>query len=147
MPGNTVRSYLYRNEEGMIERVDVLDANRDRLAIPGNVICSWGHRIKDREATEAEEKRAALQSADDIFLSLYEDTPADEDELLEEARDRLKFFLALQLERKRVLKPLGKRKFKHMPSKREFVVPDMAITPELITRFEKEISLMSGGQG
>lgn len=147
VPGNRVRSYLYKNEEGLIDRVDVLEEHRGQLSIDGTVICSWGHQIKPKDNAEAEERRAALQSAEEVFLSLYEEAPAKEDGLLDETRDRLKFFLALQLERKRILKSLGNRKYRHMPSKRELVVPDLAITPELIKLFQDEISLMSGQGG
>ncbi len=145
IPGNRVRSYLFRNEEGLIDRVDVLEGEMVNLVIEGTIICSWGHRIKEKETTEADEKRAALQSADEVFLSLYEENPEEADDFLDEARDRLKFFLALQLERKRILKPLGNRKFRHMPTKREFAVPDLEISPELIVQFQEEIALMSGG--
>ena len=142
-PGDTVWSYLYRTPEGQLERVDVLESERDQLQPEGLVVCKWSQRIKEREASEADERRAALQSTDEIFLSLFEEQPEPETEdSLGEARDRLKFFLALQLERKRILKPLGGRRYRHMPTKREFVIPDLEITPELVAGFQKEISLM-----
>lgn len=143
VPGDRVWSYLYRSPEGLIERLDVLEAERDQLPFEGGVICCWSQLIKEKGVSEAEERRAALQSADEVFLSLFE---ADEAEAADEetsgARDRLKFFLALQLERKRVLKPLGGRRYRHMPTKRELVVPDMEITGELIASFQDEIASM-----
>ncbi|MEX0323562.1 MAG: hypothetical protein AB3N63_15475 [Puniceicoccaceae bacterium] len=145
-PGDSVRSYLYRSEEGLIERIDVLESERDQLTLGSAVICSWGQRIKEKGLSEAEERRAALQSADEVFLSLFEEDPEGEEieESVLKARERLKFFLALQLERKRVLKPLGGRRFRHMPTKRELKVPELEITPELIVEFQEEISLMRG---
>jgi hypothetical protein len=142
-PGDTVWSYLYHTAEGLLERMDILQEEQGQLDLEGAVICRWSQRIKDREATAAEERRAALQSADDIFLSLFDEIPGGEDDpAAAESRQRLKFFLALQLERKRVLKPLGSRRFKHMPSARELSVPDMEITSDLLTRFQQEIALM-----
>ena len=142
-PGDTVCSYLFRSGEGFIERLDVLEGEREALELEGAVICRWSQLIKDKGVTEAEERRAALQSADDIFLSLFEEVPeGEEDSTTTGTRERLKFFLALQLERKRILKPLGGRRYRHMPTKRELAVPDMAITPELIADFQNEISLM-----
>ena len=142
-PGDRVWSYLYRSPEGPIERIDIHEEEAEQLALPGPVICKWGQRIKAKETSEAEERRAALQSADEVFLSLFEE-PAGEEagEAIGKTRDRLKFFLALQLERKRILKPLGKRRFRHMPTKREVTVPELAITPELIADFQEEIALM-----
>jgi gamma-glutamylcyclotransferase (GGCT)/AIG2-like uncharacterized protein YtfP len=145
-PGDNVWSYLYRSDEGLIERIDILESEKDQLQLDGPVICKWGQRVKDKGLSEAEERRAALQSADEVFLSLFEEDPEGEEieESVLRARGRLKFFLALQLERKRVLKPLGGRRFRHMPSKRELTVPELEITPELLVEFQEEISLMGG---
>ena len=144
-PGEAVWSCLYRSEAGHIERGDVRLAERGVMNWPGTIICQWGHRFREKEASEAEERRAALQSADEIFLSLFESLEEGPDAVAEASRDRLKFFLALHLERKRVLKPLGGRRFRHMPTKRELLVPDMDVTSELIADFQEEISLMGPG--
>lgn len=143
-PGDFVRSYLYRSDEGLIERIDVLETEREQLSLGGGVICSWSQQIKDKGISEAEQRRADLQSADEIFLSLFEDPPEGEEteDSITAARERLKFFLGLQLERKRVLKPLGGRRYRHMPSKRELKIPELDITPELIADFQQEISMM-----
>lgn len=142
-PGDVVWSYLYRTSEGFIDRLDILEEERDQLELEGPVICRWSQQIKEKEVSEAEERRSALQSADEVFLSLFEE-PGESEEapMVDAARDRLKFFLALQLERKRILKPLGGRRFRHMPTKRELTVPDLEISPELIAGFQEEISLM-----
>jgi hypothetical protein len=142
-PGDRVWSCLFRSPEGLVERIDVLEAERESLEVGEQVLCKWSHTIKPRKESEAEARRAALESADDVFLSLFEDPEGEESaDQLEETRDRLKFFLALQLERKRVLKPLGNRRFKHMSSGREVTVPELEVTPELIQAFEREIALM-----
>lgn len=143
--GDRVWSYLYRTPDGQIERMDFLDDEQEQLEqeLEGAVICKWSHRIKDKGASESEAKRAALQSADEVFLSLFEDIPDEEaTPAVEETRARLKFFLALQLQRKRILKPLGGQRYKHMPTGRELAVPEIEITPELIASFQEEISLM-----
>ncbi|MEX0330108.1 MAG: hypothetical protein AB3N64_01680 [Puniceicoccaceae bacterium] len=146
--GDIVWSYLYRTKEGFIDRLDILEEERDDVQLEGAVICRWSQQIKEKETSEAEEKRAALQSADEIFLSLFEEPVDGGDEgLVDETRDRLKFFLALQLERKRILKRLGGQRFRHMPTKRELTVPELEISPELITAFQEEISLMGSMPG
>ncbi|HSH09551.1 MAG TPA: hypothetical protein VK995_04140 [Oceanipulchritudo sp.] len=145
VPGDLVWSYLYRGADGQLERMDIHERELEQLQLPGPVVCRWSQRVKSRSATEAEERRAALQTADEVFLSLFDDIPEGEaDPAALEARERLKFFLALQLERKRVLKPLGSRRYKHMPTKRELTVPDMEITSDLLASFQGEIGQMGG---
>lgn len=146
VPGSLVRSYLFRNEEGLIDRVDILEDQRENLPMdPAAVICSWRHRIREKQTTEAEERRASLQSAEDVFLSLFDEGDGEDDPMMLETRDRLKFFLALQLERKRILKPLGGRKYRHVASKRELHVPDIDINADLLKQFQEEIALMGNG--
>lgn len=142
-PGDRVWSCLFRSPEGLIERLDVLESERHELDLGEQVLCKWSHTIKPKKETEAEARRAALESADDVFLSLFE-VPGEEgdDESLSATRDRLKFFLALQLERKRVLKPMGNRRFRHVATGREVTVPDLEVTPGLFQEFQSEISLM-----
>lgn len=134
-PGDRVWSYLYRTADGAIERMDVLDSERGELNFEGGILCKWSQLIKERGVSEAEVRQAALKSTDDVFLSLYDEVGEEADDSPEarEARDRLKFFLALQLERKRVLKPLGRGRYRHMPTKRELVVPQLELTPELVS--------------
>jgi hypothetical protein len=145
VPGDRVWSYLYRAADGALERVDVLDAERDELNLEGGILCKWSQVIKARGVSEAEVRQAALKSTDDIFLSLYDEVgeEADDSPGARETRDRLKFFLALQLERKRVLKPLGRGRYRHMPSKRELMVPQLELTPELVTAHLKAEGLMA----
>lgn len=145
-PGDTVWSCLFRRGDGELERLDVLQAERTSLQPEGQVICQWGHRIRPRQISEAEEKRAALQSAEDIFLSLYEsdEDTGDASDAAGATRDRLKFFLALQLERKRVLRGLGGGRYRHVASGRDLEVPQLEITPGLLQQFNEEIALMGG---
>lgn len=147
-PGARVRSCLYRNAGGVIERADVLEDQRQQLGIdPATVICSWVHRIREKQMSDAEEKRASLQSAEEVFLSLYEESADDGDAMTIDTRDRLKFFLALQLERKRILKPLGGRRYRHVASKRELIVPDLEISADLLAEFQQELAWIFGGEG
>jgi hypothetical protein len=134
VPGDRVWSVLYRTAEGAVERADVLAGERDQLRLEGEVLCQWGHRIKEPEVSEAEERRAALQSREEIFLSLFEaeEGEAEETPEVRETRDRMKFFLSLELERKRILRPLGRGRYRHVASKRELTVPQLELTPDLV---------------
>lgn len=133
--GDEVWSYLYRGNEGQIERADVLAQEREELQLEGLFLCRWSHRIRERGATEAELKREALQNSEAVFLSLFEDpeveTPTESD-ASGLTREQLKFFLAIQLERKRVLRRLSAGTYRHVALKRVFEVEEFAFTPELV---------------
>lgn len=142
-PGERVRSVLVRTPEGLVERIDLLESEEAELPVEARVLCRWTHRIKKRDTSEAEARQAALQSAEDVFISLFEKNDREEEDPETLAtRDRLKFFLALQLERKRVLKPVGGRRFRHTASGTVYPVPELEITPELVGEFSEEIALM-----
>lgn len=132
--GDEVWSYLYRGGEGQIERADVLAQERGDLQLEGGFLCRWCHRIRERGATEAELRREALQNSEAVFLSLYEEggeeAAAPESGL---TRAQLKFFLAVQLERKRVLRHLGPGRYRHVALKRVFEVEEFPFTPELVS--------------
>ena len=141
--GERVCSLLFLSPEGGLERVDVREEERDHVGERGRLLCRWTHQIKPRVEDPAEERRAALQSAEESFLALYEDTEeeAEEetDEATEAARERLKFILSLQLERKRVLRPLGKGRYLHVATKREYEVPQLPLTPELVRDLKDDL--------
>lgn len=133
--GDEVWSYLYRGHEGHIERADVLAHEREDLQLEGVFLCRWSHRIRERGATEAELKREALQNAEAVFLSLFESSEADaatESDVGGLSREQLKFFLAVQLERKRVLRRISAGIYRHVALKRVFEVEEFAFTPELV---------------
>lgn len=130
-----VWSYLYRGRDGQLERADLLVEELPLLQLDGEFICRWSHRIREKGATEAEIRREALQNTEAVFLGLYEEAESTQESADAEAgitRDQLKFFLALQLERKRILRPLGPGKYRHVALKRVFDVPEMAFTQELV---------------
>ena len=145
-PGDRVWSILYRDESGVIERLDILSDELDRVELSGGILCRWSQGIKEPEVSEAEERRAALRSTEEVFLNLYEeDNEADPEEAVKEARDRLKFFLAIQLERKRILKPLRANVYRHLATKREYTVPALELTRELAVQFQQEMASMGTG--
>jgi len=124
VPGDRVWSLLFRDPDGVVERMDVLPDELEQVNLEGGILCKWSQLIKEHESTEAELRRAALQSTEEVFLSLYEEEEVEsEEESVKETRERLKFFLSIQLERKRVLKPAGGQNYRHVASKRIYKVP------------------------
>jgi len=150
--GDRVVSFLYRSEDGLIERGDVLLGEAQEYTPPGPLICRWTQRIRASEDAEAEARRQSMLTAEEMFLSLYED-PADgaddsgaaADGAVAQTRDLMKAVLALMLERKRVLRSLRGGRVLHVRSKREYTVPEVEITPENIISIEAELGAIVGG--
>ena len=153
-PGAIVVSFLYHDEaSGAVERFDVLESEEGECALPGNRICRWRHTIEEKDESEKEQKKQALQSTEEIFLSLYEESDPESDaeeenaaadETPERTRNVLKFFLALQLERKRILRQQGPGRFLHIKAKRLFQVPEIELTEDLIREFQEQLPSLVG---
>jgi hypothetical protein len=133
-PGDRVWSFLGRDERGELERIDILDDEQSDVPQGRTWMAKWSQEIREAELSPAEEARSRLMDAEGLFLSLYEEEAVLSPEAVAE-RDRLKFFLSLQLERKRVLKPLGAGRYRHMPTKQELMVPQFEMTPELVAAY------------
>lgn len=154
VPGDVVVSCLYHDDTtGSVERFDVLASEEADCELPGNRICRWRHTIEEKDESEKEQKKQALQSTEEIFLSLYEeedDEPGgegedkDSTEDSEHTRDILKFFLALQLERKRVLRQQGPGRYLHIKAKRVYPVPEIELNEELIREFQYQLPKLVG---
>lgn len=149
--GDRVWSYLFLDSEGAVQRMDVLAEEAESVERPRQLLCCWQSTVKGRETSGAAERQAALESAEASFLALFEEAEGGEsgaaedvagEELAESmraARERLTFILALQLERKRILRPLGKGRYLHVASKREFTVPQPELTAELIRGLREDV--------
>ncbi|NBD37370.1 MAG: hypothetical protein GVY10_02245, partial [Verrucomicrobia bacterium] len=83
--GERVCSLLFLSPDGGLERVDVREEERGQVGERGRLLCRWSHLIKPKPDDPAEERRAALQSAEESFLALYEDTEEEAEEGTDEA--------------------------------------------------------------
>lgn len=103
--GQQVRSLLCRDGTGQLARRD-LHPDEDLSPDGDKVIAQWW-RTYHSHAEEKERARAAVQSAEDLFLDLAarEETAGTGEEAAETDLRELHYFLALHLERKRVLRP------------------------------------------
>lgn len=149
--GARVWSYLYLDGDGAVQRMDVLAEEVEAVERPRQLLCCWQSTVKAKETSAAAERQAALESAEASFLALFEEAEggesgAEEDvagderaESVHAARERLTFILALQLERKRILRPLGRGRYLHVASKREFTVPQPELTTELIRGLREDV--------
>jgi len=124
-PGERVLCYIYKDEEsGELARSDIKKSAIGNFKIPKNTLGRWTRVIREKsDDWEKEAQEQSLKTAEDLFLSLYEE---DETEAIKE-QSILKQILALLLERKRILRRLKGQKtdnliFIHVPSKQEFAV-------------------------
>lgn len=144
--GERIISFLVRNaasEEVM--RYDVLEAARAQFAPSGVVACSWAHPYKPRKAGENPDRELKL-TAENLFVTLAD--PANE---LAPENERLVQFLALMLERKKLLRPKGRAAdgkrnlFEHAKTKLIYAVPAGELNPEFFLSIQEQLSALVGG--
>lgn len=143
--GLRVASYLVRDlNSPMVNRYDVLESATALFIPPGPVICRWVQPFKARKAGENPD-RALKLTTEHLFLTL-----ADPSIEPSEENTRLLLFLALMLERKRILKPRGltpdgsKQRYEHTRSKQIFELPSGELTPEFFLQVQEQLSVLVG---
>lgn len=143
--GARVASYLVRTGPTMeIVRYDVLEGNAANFSPEGQVACKWVHAFKPRRAGENPD-RALKLTAESLFVTLADPTTEPTPE-----NTRLVQFLALMLERKKILRPRGRtadgqrNRFEHAKSKAIFEVPAGELTPEFFVAVQEQLSVLVG---
>lgn len=145
--GDAVASYLVQNTgSAEIVRCDVLASAADAFVPAGRVVCSWRQLFKPRPAGENSARLLRL-TAENLFLTLA-------DPAAEPAPDsqRLVQFLALLLERKRILRARGssadgaRNVFEHIRTKQLFEVPAGELSPEFFLSLQSQLGLLVGAK-
>jgi len=143
--GARVASYLVRSGPAMdIVRYDVLEGHTEGFNPEGILACKWVHPYKPRRAGENPD-RALKLTAESLFVTLADPTTEPTPE-----NTRLVQFLALMLERKRILKPRGpsadgaRLRYEHAKSKAIFEVPAGELTPEFFVAVQEQLSVLVG---
>jgi hypothetical protein len=143
--GARVASFLVRNASGgEVVRYDVRASESDAFQPPGVVSCRWIQVFKHRRPGTNPDRELKL-TAETLFLTLAD--PATERTA---ENTRLVQFLALMLERKRVLKPKGPRPdadavlFEHTRTKTLYEVPAGELTPEFFMAVQEQLSVLVG---
>ncbi len=144
--GQRVRSVLCLVEkEGLVR----LDFHPDEVLALGEArpIAQWLRTFRSNEA-ERELAREAVETADDLFDQLMDDPGEEGDAESKEIRKVLRFILALHLERKRVLRPLGRiapdgtQVYRHPKKNREYTVEAAGLRPELMRKIEDQMDFI-----
>ncbi|HTL69456.1 MAG TPA: hypothetical protein VL200_17460 [Lacunisphaera sp.] len=140
-----VVSYLVREATGEVARRDLLAAEDGRFMPPAFVYCRWVVAFKNRKANENPALALRL-TAENLFLTLAD--PASEPSA---ANTPLLQFLALLLERKKLLKPRGltadgaRQIFEHMPSHQLYEVPVGELDVEFFQKIQEHLHVLVGG--
>ena len=143
--GARVASHLVRMGAALeIMRFDVLEAHLEGFRPEGFVACRWVQPFKPRRAGENPD-RALKLTAENLFVTLAD--PATEPTA---ENTRLLQFLALMLERKKILRPRGpstdglRQRYEHAKSKVMFEVPAGELTAEFFVAVQEQLSVLVG---
>jgi len=144
--GERVISFLVRNASSdEVMRYDVLETSREGFSPSGIIACSWAHPYKPKKVGENPERELKL-TAENLFVTLAD--PAVE---LAPENERLVQFLALMLERKKLLRPKGRAAdgarnlYEHAKTKLIYAVPAGELNPEFFISIQEQLSALVGG--
>jgi hypothetical protein len=142
--GDRVASILTTAPGGAVVRYDLLEANAADFKPEGFVACRWVQVYKANLKDENKDRTLKL-TAENLFLTL-----SDPSTLSTPETDRLIRFLALLLERKRLLRPKGvapdgvKDLYEHAKTKMLHEVPSIELTPEFFIAVREQLSVLVG---
>jgi hypothetical protein len=142
--GDRVVSLLTRLETGEVARFDALEAHAASLAPRGFVACRWVQVYKPQQRQENLDRTLKL-TAETLFLTLVDPSTEPTPET-----DRLVRFLALLLERKRLLRPKGrsadgtKDVYEHAKTKQLHEVPAIELSSEFFIAVREQLSVLVG---
>ena len=133
LPGDTIVCAVFVDPLGNLDRADCHADEFDPSKINGKIIGRWERVVSAHpEEDERAARRMALSSSEDFFVSLSDEA------------DGVKQMLALLLERKRILRPVGRPKFGiqkyvQVSTKREFDVPQKNLDTDMIIKIQNQL--------
>ena len=139
--GDTVVCAVFIDELGNLDRVDYLKDEFDETALKGDIIGKWERVVSaNPEEDERMARKMSLASSEDFFISLFDENS----QIQTDETDVIKQMLALLLERKRILRPIGRasgnvQKYLHVATKRNFDVPQKNLDEELIIKIQSQL--------
>ena len=143
--GQRVVSVLLRlPATGDVVRRDMLESAAGDFVADGALMCRWVRVFKPRKAGENPERELKL-TAENLFMTLTD--PLTE---LTPESERLVMFLALMLERKRVLRPKGKSAdgsknvYEHAKTKQIIETPGGELTQEFFMQVREQLGVLVG---
>ncbi len=149
-----VVSYLVREATGEVARRDLIEAEDGKFMPPAFVYCRWVTAdFKPRREDNSD--RNLKFTAENLFLTLATAAGAGSESEIEDASSSaintpLLQFLALMLERKKILKPRGlsadrsKQLLEHMPSRVLYEVPVGDLNAEFFQKIQEHLGVLVG---
>ena len=143
--GDRVLSYLVRGASGEFVRYDVHAGEEPDFHPAGAVLCRWVHVFKPKPKEDNPERLLKL-TAENLFLTLAD--PATEPN---PANTPLLQFLAVLLERKRLLRPRGRTAdgernlLEHLRTHQMYEIPVGDLSPEFFVRIQEQLGVLVGG--
>tara|TARA_B100001248_G_scaffold241598_1_gene208417 strand:+ start:86631 stop:87137 length:507 start_codon:yes stop_codon:yes gene_type:complete len=143
--GQTALCLLFRNEEGYLERADLHPESAEDFNPPNPILGKWNRTVKSQVDEEKEAQKRQTATFEELFLSLFEEDTHTEAARAQEDVDLLKQILALQLERKRILKRLStspkatELHYIHPKTKAEFTFPRQDLSPEKLIILQEQL--------
>lgn len=142
--GDRVVCYLVREADGLTGRRDVLVSEAANMQAPAEIFCRWVISYKPRKAGENADRNLKM-TAENLFVTLADPTnPPDE------TNTPLLQFLALMLERKKILKPRGQTPdgarniFEHARSHQMYEIPVGDLNAEFFVKIQSQLDVLVG---
>ena len=142
--GDRVASYLVRGATMEVVRHDVAATSMADFQPEGVVACRWVHLFKAR-AKDENSDRALKLTAENLFMTLVDPMTEQTTETV-----RLVQFLALMLERKKILRPKGrsadreKNVFEHARTEQLIEVPVGELDATFFIAIQEQLSVLVG---
>jgi hypothetical protein len=142
--GDRVASYLVREESGEVARRDLLEREDPSFLRPSFVYCRWVTDYKPRRADDNPD-RALKLTAENLFLTLADPAAAPDT-----VNVPLLQFLALMLERKKLIKPRGltedglRQVYEHRATHETYEVPVGTLDEGFFHRIQEHLDVLVG---
>lgn len=138
--GDEVVCLICRPPEGELTRFDVLRDQIDNFSVSGEIIGQW-KRIITLEKNLKINLQQQLANQEEFFFSLFNGEKSREKEVLKQ-------LLALLLEKKRIIRPMGEsldgiQNYIHIRTKETFKISVSDILPEELTSIENVFEMLA----
>lgn len=138
--GDEVICLICRSPQGELTRFDVLRAEIDNFSVSGEIIGQW-KRIITLEKSGKVNLQQQLANQEEFFFSLFNGEKSREKEVLKQ-------LLALLLEKKRIIRPVGDfsdgiQNYVHIRTKETFKISISDILPEELTSIENVFEMLA----
>jgi hypothetical protein len=146
-----VVSYLVREATGEVARRDLLESEDGRFMPPAFVFCRWVTAFKPRRDDNSD--RNLKLTAENLFLTLAIPAGATTETIDESSQGintPLLQFLALMMERKRLIKPVGytedgaRQIYEHRASHQRYEVPVGDLNHEFFIKIQEHLGVLVG---